>query len=488
MGRSWKKEAQNCAFEVVRITFAVVKGAESQKMFQVRPLGEYRATLQLAIPLVIGQLGQIILAFADSAMVGHYGVKELAAASFCVNLFNLPIIFLMGYSYGLLPALGRSYGSFVATGEVVRAGVRNIFLISVGVLLLMLLPLAFLEAFKQPAELHGLIVTYYVLMLISLPFVGVFNALKQFFDSQGVTWIPMVALLAANALNIFGNYVLIFGAWGCPELGLLGAGLATLFSRILEVLILAFVYLRHLHKRRFARYREKLQRVREPILRRYELYRNGGGMGLQMGLETAMFSISVIFVGWMGEVALAAHHVAVTVQTLGFMTYYGLGGAISIRVSRFMGQGQSKRALIATNIGFRLLMLSALTLGGLLWGFRTSIAGLFSTSPEVIELASLLLVVGIAYQPADALQVCYSNALRGLGDAWGLMLTAFVAYFGIGLPLSYILCVPVGLGALGVWLGYPVGLLGAGLMYAWRFYRTVYRHKNEIFLSRSRQS
>lgn len=447
-------------------------------MFQIRPLREYRATLQLALPLVIGQLGQIILAFADSAMIGHYGVNDLAAASFCVNLFNLPIIFLMGYSYGLLPAFGRAYGSCIATGEVLRAGVRNIFLISVAVLLLMLLPLTFLESFKQPPELHGLIATYYILMLVSLPFVGIFNAFKQFFDSQGLTWLPMVALLAANALNIFGNYLLIFGEWGCPELGLLGAGLATLFSRFLEVLILSLVYLRHLHKTRFVRYRESLQKkLTEPILQRYELYRNGGGMGLQMGLETAMFSISVIFVGWMGEVALAAHHVAVTVQTLGFMTYYGIGGAVSIRVSRFMGQGQPKRGLIATNIGFRLLMLSALVLGGLLWGFRTVIAGLFSTSPEVVELASLLLVVGIAYQPADALQVCYSNALRGLGDAWGLMLTAFVAYFGIGLPFSYVLCVPVGLGALGVWLGYPVGLLGAGLMYAWRFYKTVRCHR-----------
>jgi len=447
-------------------------------MFLIRLLQEYRATLQLALPLVVGQLGQIIFSFADSAMVGHYGVNELAAASFCVNLFNLPIIFLMGYSYGLLPALGRSYRSLVSTAEVVRKGVYNILAVSLGVLLLMLFPLTFLDAFEQPIELHGFIVSYYVLMLVSLPFIGVFSALKQFFDSQETTWIPMVVLLGGNALNILGNYLLIFGAWGCPELGLVGAGLATLVSRVLGCLFLFALYWLYMRKTRIARYRELLQGVTKCILGRFELCRNGGGMGLQMGLETAMFSLSVVFVGWMGEVALAAHHIAVTVQTLGFMTYYGLGGAVSIRVSRYMGQGQPKRALLAANVGFRLLMLCALFLGGLLWCFRTAIAGLFTTSPEVVELASLLLVVGIAYQPADALQVCYSNALRGLGDAVGLMVIALVAYFGIGLPLSYVFCVPEGLGALGVWLGYPVGLLMAGLMYAWRFYRRMgWKHR-----------
>lgn len=447
-------------------------------MFLIRLLQEYRATLQLALPLVVGQLGQIIFSFADSAMVGHYGVNELAAASFCVNLFNLPIIFLMGYSYGLLPALGRSYRSLVSTAEVVRKGVYNILAVSLGVLLLMLFPLTFLDAFEQPIELHGLIVSYYVLMLVSLPFIGVFSALKQFFDSQETTWIPMVVLLGGNALNILGNYLLIFGAWGCPELGLVGAGLATLVSRVLGCLFLFALYWLYMRKTRIARYRELLQGVTKCILGRFELCRNGGGMGLQMGLETAMFSLSVVFVGWMGEVALAAHHIAVTVQTLGFMTYYGLGGAVSIRVSRYMGQGQPKRALLAANVGFRLLILCALFLGGLLWCLRTAIAGLFTTSLEVVELASLLLVVGIAYQPADALQVCYSNALRGLGDAVGLMVIALVAYFGIGLPLSYVFCVPEGLGALGVWLGYPVGLLMAGLMYAWRFYRRMgWKHR-----------
>ena len=440
-------------------------------MSHIRLLREYKATLQLALPLVVGQLGQIIFSFADSAMVGHYGVNELAAASFCVNLFNLPIIFLMGYSYGLLPALGRSYHSLVSTSEVVQKGLRNILTVSLLVLLVMLLPLRFLDVFKQPIELYGLIVPYYILMLISLPFVGVFSALKQFFDTHDNTHIPMIVLLVGNALNILGNYLLIFGAYGAPELGLFGAGLATLLARILGCIVLFGLYQRYRYKTRCARQSELLRGEPTPMMGHGELYRNGSGMGLQMGLETAMFSLSVIFVGWQGEVSLAAHHIAVTVQTLGFMTYYGLGGAVSIRVSRFMGQQQPRRALLAVNVGFRLHMLFALVLVVLLGSFRTSIASLFNSSPQVLELASILLLVGIAYQPADALQVCYSNALRGMGDAQGLMFTAFIAYIGIGLPSSYLLSVPAGLGAIGVWLGYPLGLLFAGLLYANRFYR-----------------
>jgi len=427
---------------------------------------EYREMVVLAVPLLVGQLGQVVLSFADSAMVGNYGVADLAASSFCVNLFNLPLIFLMGYSYGVLPALGRAFRDLGGMRSVVAAGVRNMLWVSGCVMLVMGVPLLFLEAFHQPAALHERIVSYYLLMLVSLLAVGLFNVLKQFFDVRGKTWIAMTVLVGANGLNILGNWLLIFGKLGFPEWGLFGAGVSTLVARVLEAGILGVLYLRW----------RSLHRPPKPFptyLGRWELLRNGSGMGMQLGLETAMFSLSVIFVGWLGNEALAAHHIAVTVQTLGFMTYYGLGGAVSIRVSRAIGQRQPKRARLTAAVGLRLMWGCAAVIAALMGYFRESIAALFTTEPAVGVLAGTLLLVGIAYQPADALQVCYSNALRGVGDARGLALIAFVAYFLLGLPLAFLLSTHFTLGALGVWLGYPIGLLGAGLAYAWRFYRVL---------------
>lgn len=433
---------------------------------RLRGLSEYREMVVLAVPLLLGQLGQIVLSFADSAMVGDYGVPDLAAASFCINLFNLPLIFLMGYSYGVLPALGRHFRVPAELCRVMRTGMVNILWVSLGVALVMALPLLFLDLFHQPEALHALIIPYYLLMLGSLPVVGIFNVLKQFFDVRGKTWIPMVVLLVGNALNIIGNMLFIFGMCGCPEWGLFGAGFSTILARFLEGAALYLLY--RLWERRVPTGEKK---VTVNSFARHELLRNGSGMGMQLGLETAMFSISVIFVGWMGEIALAAHHIAVTVQTLGFMTYYGIGGAVSIRVSRAMGQGQPKRARLAAVVGLRLLLGCAIVIAALMGFFRETIATIFNNNTDVVALAGTLLLVGIAYQPADALQVCYSNALRGVGDAKGLASIAFLAYFVLGLPLAYFLCTYTSLGALGVWLGYPVGLLSAGLAYAWRFYR-----------------
>lgn len=441
-------------------------------------VSEYRDTLRLAIPLVIGQVGQIVLAFADSLMVGNYGVRELAAASFCINLFNLPIIFLMGYSYGVLPALGRSFQSLHATQQIVLAALQNVFWVSLGICALMTLPLFFLNAFQQPQDLIPLIIAYYLPTLVSLPLLGFFNILKQFFDSRGNTWIAMGVLLASNALNILGNYLLIFGKFGFPELGLLGAALSTLLARLLATLALLYLYIRYRYQTRIQRLREQIRKLAFPRLAPYELFRNGMGMGIQMGLETALFSISVIFVGWMGEISLAAHHIAITIQTIGFMTYYGLGGAVALRVSGFLGRRQLKRSYVATTTGRHLLLFTACCLAVLLGIFRNQIPELFTDNPQVVALASLLLLIGIAYQPADALQVCYSNALRGIGDASGLTLTSFLAYFVVALPLCYGLSRFTQLGAIGIWIAYPVGLLLAGIFYALRFYARMHILKN----------
>lgn len=430
----------------------------------------YRATIRLGFPLVLAQVGQVVIGFVDSAMVGHHSLAGLAAASFCVNLFNLPLVFLLGYSYGLTPLIGQLVGRGDArgAGAMFRVGLLSNLLVGLLVLLVMGALYFSLARLGQPPELLPQIRSYYLLQLVSIPFIAVFNAFKQFTDAQGRTSVSMWIMIAANLLNILGNWVLIFGKLGFPELGLIGAGVSTLLARVVMVLVYLFVFFA---QRAYSRHRVGFFRQSLPTGERTKIARMGGFIGMQMGLETALFSLSVVMIGWLGELPLAAHHVAVTIQTLGFMIYYGAGAAVSIRVSHFWGQGNISKVRRATRSGLHVMFLLAGVMATLMILLRFPLARLFTDSTNVVGLAATLLLVGIAYQPADAIQVLYANALRGVGDSRGLAIVAFVCYILVGLPLAYVFAFPLGFGAVGVWLSFPIGLGLAGLGYALRFRR-----------------
>lgn len=435
----------------------------------------YRATLRLGIPLVLAQIGQVVIGFADSAMVGHYSLSGLAAASFCVNLYNLPIVFLLGFSYGLTPLIGQLTGRHdtLGAGAMFRVGLRWNLGLGIAVTAIMALLYLFIDHMGQPSALLPHIKGYYLLQLASLPFVALFNAFKQFTDALGRTGVSMWIMLSCNLLNIIGNWLLIFGVLGCPEMGLLGAGVATLGARVAMVIIYA---LRFAVQRRFLRYRVGYFRHKLGAGTGRIMASMGGFIALQMGLETALFSLSIIMIGWLGELPLAAHHVAVTVQTLGFMIYYGAGAAASIRVAHYWGQGNIVMVRRAARSGLQVVLSFAVVMSLLMLLFRYPLAGLFTTSKDVIALATTLLLVGIAYQPADALQVAYANVLKGVGASRSLASVALVGYIIVALPLAYLLAFPAQLGAVGVWLAFPIGLGLAGLGYARQFHRIVRTH------------
>ncbi|PID90270.1 MAG: MATE family efflux transporter [Bacteroidetes bacterium] len=438
-----------------------------------RLLPHYRSTLKLGLPIVVAQVGQIALGFIDSAMIGWYGVDELAASSFCVNLFNLPIVLMVGYSLGLVPLMGQRFGRLdrVGAGAIFRAGLWSNLRFALVLTVIMLLLYLNLDRLGQPEKLLPLLGPYYLLNLFGLPFVCLFSCLKQVTDTSGRTAVAMWIMLIGNTLNVLGNYLMIYGHWGLPEWGLFGAGMATLISRIFMMVALLAILLRT----------DSLRRVRLGFFRRRlparaawrEVFGKSSLISLQLGMEQAMFSVSVFLMGWLGEVALAAHQVTITAQSIGFMIYYGLGSAASIRVSHYWGQGQYRNAFRAGNAGFHTVLVSALFLGLTMVAFRHPLAAMFTDSPEVIALAEMLILCAIAYQPPDALQISYANALRGAGETNSLAVVAFIGYFVVGIPLSYALAFPLGLGAVGVWAAFPVGLGLAGVGYYLRFRRLV---------------
>lgn len=435
-----------------------------------RYMAHYRDTARLGLPIVLGQVGIVAVGFADSIMVGRYATADLAAASFVNSAFNLPLLFGVGFSYGLTPVVGRlaGRGESGGAGGVLRDGLLANAVVGVALSLLMWLVYANAGRMGQPEELLPLIRPYFLLQLLSLVFVMGFNAFKQFADGVRDAVTPMWIMLGGNALNVAGNFVLIYGAWGTPEMGLTGAGVATLATRVATLAAFVVVFC---SRRAYRPYREGFRAAGRRLKHFLELNRLGAMVGAQMGMETALFSLTGVMVGWLGAMELAAHHVAATLSTLGFMIYYGVGAAVSVRVSHFLGREDMEGVRRASTAGFHLIGALSVAASVFFLLNRGWIGGVFTEEEGVLSMVSGLVVMLAAYQFGDGLQVAYANSLRGIADVKPLVLLSFAGYFLVALPVSYLAGFALDGGLMGVWAGYPVGLALAGLMFRARFYR-----------------
>ena len=406
---------------------------------------------------MLGQACVIILAFADNIMIGWHSVNELAASSFVNNVMNFFILTELGFASGMTPIIGAFHGNGNVKG--VGTTVRNGLLVNgiiglIGLVLLAVIYL-FIDSFGQEPELLPLIRPYFVIVGISIIFALGFNVLKQFTDGICKPVVSMLFLMGGNVLNIFGNWVLIYGKLGCPELGLMGAGLSTLISRIL--MLLCFVLYIFKSEALFSRVKMR------------HIFNMGYPVAIQMGLEASTFSFSAIMVGWISVTALAAHQVAITISQLFFLMMQGLSFALSILVSNCYGIKDYAGIHAYVKRGILMIFGTSLSLSILLYIFRYPAVGMFTDSPEVAEIAVVLFYVLFAYQIGDGIQLCFANVLRGLQDVKPIMYAAFVSYYLIAIPVAYVLGFKAGLGAVGVWLGFPIGLTLAGLFFYARY-------------------
>lgn len=428
----------------------------------------YKSLLSIGIPIMIGQMGMIVLGFADTMMVGHHSTTELGAASFVNNIINLVIITGTGFSYGLTPVVGGLFGrkELQEAGQALRCSLLANTL--AGIVMMLALGILFfnLGNIGQPDELLPLMRPYYLVLFASIPFVMLFNAFKQFTDSITETRTSMWILLSGNLLNIIGNYLLIYGKARFPEMGVLGAGVATLVSRIVMVAVFIAVFA---WRKKFKSYREGFLRMgwsRELTKRLTTL---GTPIALEMGMETASFSLSIIMVGWLGTIALASHQVMITISQFTFMVYYGLGAAVAVRTSYFNGQHDYINTEHTVIAGLHVMVALEIVQGGIIFLLRNHIGGWFTDSAEVSAAVLTLMVPFFIYQFGDGLQINYANALRGIADVKPLMIIAFVAFFVISLPVGYLCGFILNFGLVGVWMAFPFGLTSAGIMMWWRF-------------------
>lgn len=434
----------------------------------------YTSIIKLGIPIVIGQIGTIILTFADTIMIGHHSTSELAAAAFVGQIFMLGILVAMGFAYGLTPLVGNSYGREKTgrIGALVRNGLAANTMLALLLVAIYSVLYFFIDRLGQPEELLPYMRPYYIVNLVSIPFVCWFNVFKQTADGSTDTKTPMWILLSGNLVNILANWVLIYGKMGMPELGILGAGLATLLSRILMTVTIACVFFRSKHYKPFAQsfWQSKVTRADQLLLNRM-----GWPLGMQMGMESGAWSLCSIIVGWIGATALAGHQVMLSISQLFFQIYYALSAAVAIRISLFHGQREFSKITPTAWAGFHLCCIVAMLVAVPVWAFRQDIGWLFADSEEISTIVAGAILPLIIYQLPDGLQCVFSNSLRGLSNVKPLMLVAFIAYFVVSIPLSYIFGITMNGGLVGVWFAFPIGLSVSGTLYYYFFRRTLSR-------------
>lgn len=431
---------------------------------------EARPTLALALPIVAGMVSQMVLGIADAMMVGRVGVVPLAAASFVNAIAHLSLVFGLGLLSAIAVRTSQAYGARRPdeAGEILRHGLVLSLVTGILAALAIVALYPWLNHFGQTAEVVAASGPYLLLFGASLFPALVAHGCKQFSEALKHPWLPNFVMLGGVVLNIFLNWVFIYGNWGAPALGLAGAGWATLIARSLMAVVLVVYVLRARVLRPFQPKRWQAGLSREQFR---SLLRIGWPVGVQHFFEVGAFALAAIMMGWISADAIAAHQIAISCAALTFMSALGIGAAAGIRVGHAYGAGQFARM---RRIGFGGVALAALTMGscGLVFALGgRPIAAAFIAAPNVVALTAQLLVVAAVFQIADGIQVSSIAALRGLADVRVPALVAVFAYWLVALPLGAGLAFGADWGPVGIWTGLAVGLGVAAVCLAWRFHQ-----------------
>lgn len=432
----------------------------------------YKSLIALGIPIIIGQLGNIVTGFADTIMVGQHSTEELAAASFVNNVINAFIVIGTGFSFNIIPLLGEGLAKkkYLDMGGWLKNSMAANITTTVMIMLILGAIYMNIEMLNQPEELMPLIKPYYIVTFISVIFVMFSNSFRQFVEGIGNPSVSMWILLIGNVLNIIGNYILIYGKFGAPELGLFGAGISTLASRIIMLLMFLSVFLR---RKKYADYRKGFTTTPLTMTAWKKLNALGWPIAIQQGLEAGTFSITAIMVGWLGYMQLAAHQIVITISTISFTTYLGLGSAVAIRASYFKGMNDWNMVRNITKAGVHMALVVMVMVCLSLFLLQDYLGFIFTDDIRVNDIVKTILPILMLYQLGDCIQIILTNALRGLADVKMIMCISFLAYFVIAIPFGYICGFPLGMGIAGIWLAYPIGFVCSVILLGMRMKKLV---------------
>ena len=429
---------------------------------------EVLKTVKLAYPVIIGQLGIIMMGVVDSMMVGRLGSVPLAAASLGNSLIFLILIIGIGSSIVVSPLVAILVGGkrYSECGIYFRQSLLVNIVLSILMIGVILIGVNFIHYLNQPPEVIELTIVYMSIVGFSAFPLMIFQTFKQFIEGLSVMKPAMVISLLANIINAFANWVLIFGKFGFPELGLAGAAWATFLSRVFMVVVIMIYVMRN---EKFKQYDVtfRFRGLNFPIIKK--ILSLGLPSGFQYFFEVGAFSFAVIMIGWIGANELAAHQIAINLASISFMAVLGISQAASIRVGNAMGEqniGNVRKA------GFTGIILGAsiMSLAGLTFILLNKfLPTLYINDEVVISIASRLIIIAALFQLSDGIQAVGIGVLRGLTDVKGPTIITFVAYWIISLPIAYVLAFIFDLGVDGVWIGLLIGLTVSAIFLTLRF-------------------
>ena len=425
---------------------------------------QVKTTFLLAYPVMLSQLGQVAVGVADSMMVGRLGALELAASSLANSIFFVALMFGIGISMGLTPLVSNAFGKG-KTNQISRLFSNSLlinFLAGVALFGLVLLFSQSLSLLNQPEEVEALALPFLLIITASLVPLMLFQTFKQFVEGLSQTKQAMFITIAANLVNVFLNWLLIWGHWGFPELGFLGAAWATLISRVLMMVLMGGYVLT---SKRYRDFKIQIFRFKPNWTLCQRILKIGVPTGFQFIFEVSAFSAAAIMMGWISVNALAGHQIALNLASISYMMATGLATAGMIRVSHYIGKedykGMREAGMVAFGMAATFMFVCAL----LFFVLRFFLPTLYIDDPQVISLAASLLVLAGLFQLSDGIQVVGLGVLRGLEDVKVPTVVTFLAYWGLGLPLGYFLAFTMGMAEKGIWIGLLIGLtLTAGLL------------------------
>ena len=422
-----------------------------------------------AFPVMLSQLGHVLVGVSDSIMVGRLGKEALGAVSFSNSIFAIILTFGMGFSYALSPMVAAIHSS----GDDKRivslfknSMVLNI-LLSIGLFAVNFLVYQFLEYFGQSQSVISLSKDYILILGVSLFPVMLFQSGRQLAEGMSNTKTAMLISISANVLNVVFNYFLIYGNMGFPALGVAGAGYATFISRVLMAGMMFFYLFKSADFSFVSRYYHS---VKLEVQHFKQLMKLGLGSGSQVFFEVSAFSMAAIMCGWIGEVELASHQIALNIVTLSYMMATGIGTAATVGVGKNFGvKAYDSMKISAYSNVFMCAAFMAVS-AVLVILLKEILPTFYIDDKEVIILSAELLVIAALFQISDGIQVAAIGSLRGLMDVKIPTLIVFTAYWVLALPIGYLLAFKFGFGAHGIWVGLLIGLTISAALGLVRFY------------------
>jgi MATE family multidrug resistance protein len=440
---------------------------------------EINKTFSLALPIVVAQLGVVLMGVTDNIMVGRYIGKLGLGASGIANsmAFLIASIGIGGLSV-VAPLISKAKAerNIPEINRLFRAGIQVSLWFGLILSLIGFACIYFFEIFQQSPDINEQAPAFMAIIIVSNVFMFVFAAAKQLSDGLSRTYVAMMITIFGLILNLVFNILLINGYWGFPEMGLNGSAMSTLITRILMlVAMLVYLYRNRIFKR-YLKNKYKLLKINDLV---WSIFKIGVPSGLQFFFEIAAFALAVIMMGWLGENQLAAHQIAINVASTTYMMAAGLGVAGGIRVGEGRGLKNILKIRTSGNVAILLVAAFMTAMMLLILLFNRFFVELYISDVRVIEIAMKLMLVAAIFQLSDGIQVVSLGILRGIGDISIPTWITMFAYWGLSLPLGYLLAFNFNMDAIGIWVGLLVGLTTSAVLLTVRFYYLIKKIKVE---------